>query len=139
MPIFRSRLFLPALCALPMLSACASDPTPDYRFYTEPGPSGLRFTLVHFNHDAAEPTNQPAAQSSRPDKGQGQRRGKGQRPDAAQRERESAPVPNSSVADSELLALLEQELDQRSLCPDGYRIDQWRPTQRGVLLQGQCR
>lgn len=133
-----TRIWLLPLTTLPLLTACASNPTPDHRFYTETGEQGMTFTLVHFNEADETPGVQRAPNGERPAKGQ---RGGGQRAGKSRGERPADSAPSASTPpqqDSVLLALLEQELDQRQLCPEGYHITQWRPTERGVLIQGQC-
>ncbi|MBY6017740.1 hypothetical protein KUW04_08130 [Halomonas denitrificans] len=135
------------LVSVSLLAACANSPSPNHQFYTESGPDGLHFTLVHYSDPDTEAKARPAPPQA--DNGRGSRRGgggKGGERERGGRERGTPPpsdtassaVPQGGIDDHTLMALLEQELDQRQLCLDGYRILEQRPTQRGVLLRGHC-
>ncbi|MBY5992536.1 hypothetical protein [Ferrimonas balearica] len=141
MPITRTALA--PLLSLSLLTACASDPSPNHQFYTESGPNGLHFTLVHYSESEADAERGPAPAQAENGKGS-HRGGKGGGRRVSEQERGGQSrtakdtVPKGAIDDRTLMALLEQELDQRQLCLEGYRIIEQRPTQHGVVLQGHC-
>ncbi len=121
-----------ALLLLFGLAACTSrspaPPPPQHYFTSEQSVDGeTRFT---FNYIQPEPTRRERRQS------------RSILVETANPRNASEPVVpgQGPIIDQHQLYLdLENALDERQLCLNGYRIDQRYPTRQGVSLQGRCR
>ncbi|GAA5190340.1 hypothetical protein [Ferrimonas gelatinilytica] len=113
---------------LSLLAGCAQRPDTiaprDYAFSAQSDTSPNRFRLTYFG--PPEPPRRNMDPTPSPRQGVS-----GEAP-------ESLPGQGNLISDHQLFTLLEQELDQRHLCLQGYRILSRRPTARGVTMEGQC-
>ncbi|WP_298443052.1 hypothetical protein [uncultured Ferrimonas sp.] len=127
--------------ALLAATGCSNNEQQRQWFHAEVDSKGI--THFQLNYFGAEHQQQPTASTapaksqSRPQSAQGQRRNGSAEP-AAEPQTDPVPRYNQLTNPHFMLDLLEAEFERRQLCLGGYQISAQRPTQRGMVLFGQC-
>lgn len=122
------------------LTACSTKPKTNHLFSTNSDASGtIHFQLNYFGEQGTTERAEAKPRKQKREKGPKGGAPKGQR-SSRENSDNDAPVPSyrGLTEEHQLTALLEQELDQRKLCLNGYQIIEQRPTQNGLVIVGKC-